>query len=143
MVEYYVADSFFKENNHIPKEDFVMCRIKKKMDKEKNVDYVMEAQDGDVAGIIDPMLLEPNHNNDYSAMEDQVRVCDEEDVVKATTSEYDVQNSTYEATTMENKETTLEVQEGHGVDDIRSNEIHEETYRMFEDILVNIPNDWL
>ncbi|KAK6784088.1 hypothetical protein RDI58_017542 [Solanum bulbocastanum] len=44
------------------------------MDKEKNVDNVMEAQDGDVAGIIDPMLLEPNHNNDYSTTEDQVRV---------------------------------------------------------------------
>ncbi|KAH0685789.1 hypothetical protein KY285_016348 [Solanum tuberosum] len=35
------------------------------MYKEKNVDHVMEAQDGDVAGIIDPMLLEPNHDNDY------------------------------------------------------------------------------
>ncbi|KAG5615759.1 hypothetical protein H5410_015583 [Solanum commersonii] len=43
-----------------------MCRIKKKMNyKEKNMDHVMEAQDGDVAGIIDPMLLEPNHYNDY------------------------------------------------------------------------------
>uniref|UniRef100_M1AVF9 NAC transcription factor n=1 Tax=Solanum tuberosum TaxID=4113 RepID=M1AVF9_SOLTU len=106
MVKYHVADSFFKENNHILKEDFVVCRMKKKMDKEKNVDYIMEAQDGDVAGINDPMLLEPNHNNDYSATEDEVRVCDEEDAVEATTSEYDVQNSTYEATTMENKETT-------------------------------------
>ncbi|KAK6804303.1 hypothetical protein RDI58_002087 [Solanum bulbocastanum] len=143
MVEYHVADSFFKENNHIPKEDFVVCRIKKKMDKEKNVDYVMEAQDGDVTGIIDPMLLEPNHNNNYSATEDQVRVCDEEDAVEATTSEYDVQNGTYEATTMENKETTWEVQEGHGVDDIRSNEFQEEMYRTFEDIPVDIPDDWL
>ncbi|KAK6804304.1 hypothetical protein RDI58_002088 [Solanum bulbocastanum] len=143
MVEYHVADSFFKENNHIPKEDFVVCRIKKKMDKEKNVDYVMEAQDGDVTGIIDRMLLEPNHNNDYSATEDQVRVCDEEDAIEATTSEYDVQNGTYEATTMENTETTLEVQEGHGVDDIRSNEFQEEMYRTFEDIPVDIPDDWL
>uniref|UniRef100_M1DXH7 NAC transcription factor n=1 Tax=Solanum tuberosum TaxID=4113 RepID=M1DXH7_SOLTU len=42
MVEYHVADSFFKENNHILKEDFVVCRIKKKkMGKEKNVDHVM------------------------------------------------------------------------------------------------------
>ncbi|KAG5627079.1 hypothetical protein H5410_012297 [Solanum commersonii] len=112
------------------------------MDKEKNVDRVMEAQDGDVAGIIDPMLLELNHNNDYSTTEDQVRVCDEEDAVDATTSEYDVQNSTYEATTTENRETTLEVQEGHGVDDIRSNEFQEEMYRTFEDIPVDIPDDW-
>ncbi|XP_049396360.1 NAC domain-containing protein 96-like [Solanum stenotomum] len=124
MVEYHVADSFFKENNHIPKEDFVVCRIKKKMGKEKNVDHAMEAQDGDVAGIIDPMLLEPNHNNDYSTREDQVRVCDE---VEATTTEFHVQNSTYE------------VEEGHGVDDIRSDEFLEEIYRAFEDI----PDDWL
>ncbi|KAG5597167.1 hypothetical protein H5410_038399 [Solanum commersonii] len=131
MVEYYVAGSFFKENNHILKEDFVVCRIKKKMDKEKNVDHVMEAQDGDVAGIIDPMLLEPNHNNNYSTTKNQVRVWDEQE---ATTSEYDVHNSTYEATTMENRETTLEVQEGHRVDDIRSDEFQEEMYREFEDI---------
>ncbi|KAK4733955.1 hypothetical protein R3W88_008216 [Solanum pinnatisectum] len=126
MIEYHVADSFFKENNHILKEDFVVCRIKKKMDKKKNVDHAMEAQDGDdVAGIIDPLLLlEPNHNNDYSTTEDQVRVCE------ATTSEYDV-------TTMEKRETTLEVEEGH---DIRS---EEDMYRTFEDILVDIPDDWL
>ncbi|KAG5615757.1 hypothetical protein H5410_015581 [Solanum commersonii] len=128
MIEYQVADSFFKENNHIVKEDFVVCRIKKKkkMDKEKNVDHAMEAQDGDdVAGIIDPMLLlEPNHNNDYSTTEDQVRVCE------ATTSEYDV-------TTMEKRETTMEVEEGQ---DIRS---EEDMYRTFEDIPVDIPDDWL
>ncbi|KAL3341528.1 hypothetical protein AABB24_025865 [Solanum stoloniferum] len=126
MIEYHVADSFFKENNHILKEDFVVCRIKKKMDKEKKVDHAMEAQDGDdAAGIIDPMLLlEPNHNNDYSTTEDQVRVCE------ATTSEYYV-------TTMEKRETTLEVEEGH---DIRS---EEDMYRTFEDILVDIPDDWL
>ncbi|KAK6793827.1 hypothetical protein RDI58_007280 [Solanum bulbocastanum] len=123
MIEYHVADSFFKENSHILKEDFVVCRIKKKMDKEEKVDHAMEAQDGDdVAGIIDPMLLlEPNHNNDYSTTEDQVRVCE---------SEYDV-------TTMEKRETTLEVYEGH---DIRS---EEDMYRTFEDILVDIPDDWL
>ncbi|KAL3374737.1 hypothetical protein AABB24_006299 [Solanum stoloniferum] len=143
MVEYHVADSFFKENNHIPKEDFVVCRIKKKIGKEKNVDHVMEAQDGDVVGIIDLMLLEPNHNNDYSTREDQVRVCDEQDAVEATTTEFDVQNSTYEATTMEKTETTLEVQEGYGVDDIRSHEFQEEMYRAFEDIPVDIPDDWL
>lgn len=91
----------------------------------------MEAQDGDVVGIIDPMLLEPNHNNDYSTREDQVRVCD---AVEATTTEFDIQNSTYEATTTEKKETALEVQEGHGVDDIRSNELQEEMYRAFDDI---------
>ncbi|KAH0689188.1 hypothetical protein KY289_016546 [Solanum tuberosum] len=123
MIEYQVADSFFKENNHIVKEDFVVCRIKKKkkMDKEENVDHAMEAQDGDdVAGIIDPMLLlEPNHNNDCS-----VRVCE------ATTSEYDV-------TTMEKRETTLEVEEGH---DIKS---EENMYRTFEDIPLDIPDDWL
>ncbi|KAH0685785.1 hypothetical protein KY290_017322 [Solanum tuberosum] len=133
MIEYRVADSFFKENNHIVKEDFVVCRIKKKlsMDKEKNVDHVMDAEDGDVAGVIDPMLLlEPNDNNDYSTMEDQVRVCE------ATTSEYDVQNSS----TMEKRGKTLEVQEGHRVDDIRS---EEDMYRTFEDILVDIPDDWL
>ncbi|XP_049396006.1 NAC domain containing protein 52-like [Solanum stenotomum] len=128
MIEYRVADSFFKENNHIVKEDFVVCRIKKKkkMDKEKNVDHAMEAQDGDnVAGIIDPtLLLEPNDNNDYSTTEDQVRVCE------ATTSEYDV-------TTMEKRETTLEVEEGH---DIRS---EEDMCRTFEDIPVDIPDDWL
>ncbi|TMW95410.1 hypothetical protein EJD97_008937 [Solanum chilense] len=141
MVEYHVADSFFKENNHIPKEDFVVCRIKKnKKGKEKNVDHVMESQDGDVAGIIYHMLFERNHNNDYSTGEDQVRVCD---AVEATTTEFDVQNSTYEATTTEKKETTLEVQEGHGVDDIRSNELQEEMYRAFDDIPFDIPDDWL
>ncbi|KAG5615761.1 hypothetical protein H5410_015585 [Solanum commersonii] len=57
MIEYNVADSFFKENIHIVKENCVVCRIKKKMNKEKNVDHVMEAQDGDVVGIIDPLLL--------------------------------------------------------------------------------------
>ncbi|KAH0683390.1 hypothetical protein KY290_021984 [Solanum tuberosum] len=116
-----------------------MCRIKKKLDKEKNLDQVMEAQDGDVAVIIDPMLLESNHNNDYSTTEDQVRVCDEQDAVEATTSEYDVQNSTYEATTVEKREAMLEVQEGHGVDDIRSDEFQKEMHRTFEDI----PDDWL
>ncbi|WMV19477.1 hypothetical protein MTR67_012862 [Solanum verrucosum] len=87
----------------------------------QNKTWLMEAQDGDdVAGIIDPMLLlEPNHNNDYS-----VRVCE------ATTSEYDV-------TTMEKRETTLEVEEGQ---DIRS---EEDMYRTFEDIPVDIPDDWL
>ena len=50
--EYQVADNIFKENIPVLKEDFVVCRIKKKMDKEKNVDHVMEAQDGDVEGII-------------------------------------------------------------------------------------------
>ncbi|WMV39274.1 hypothetical protein MTR67_032659 [Solanum verrucosum] len=84
-----------------------------------------------VTKIIDPMLLEPNHNNDYSTIKDQVRVCHEQE---ATTSEYDVQNSTYEATTMVNRETTLEV---HGVDDIRSDEFQEEMYRAFEDIRDN------
>ncbi|WMV48769.1 hypothetical protein MTR67_042154 [Solanum verrucosum] len=112
MIEYHVTDNFFKENNHILKEDFVVCPIKKKMDKEKNVDHAMEAQDGDVAGIIDPMLIESNHNNDYSTTEDQVRVCDEEDAVEAITSEYDVQNSTYEATTMEKRETTKQYEKG-------------------------------
>ncbi|WMV34913.1 hypothetical protein MTR67_028298 [Solanum verrucosum] len=137
MVEYHVADSFFKENNHILKEDFVVCRIKKKMNKEKNVNHVMEEQDGDVAGIIDPMLLEPNHNNDYSTTEDQVRVCDEQEAT--TSSLHGDQNST----TMEKRETTLEVEEGHGVDDIRSNKFEEEMYRTFEDIPVDIPDDWL
>ncbi|KAK4735412.1 hypothetical protein R3W88_009673 [Solanum pinnatisectum] len=131
--KYHVANSFFKENNHILKEDFV-----------KNVDHVMEAQDGDdVAGIIDLMLLEPNHNNDYSTREDQVRVCDEQDAAEATTIEFDVPNSTYEATTMEKRETTLEVEEGHGVNDIRSDEFQEEIYRAFEDIPVDIPDEWL
>ncbi|KAG5578893.1 hypothetical protein H5410_049520 [Solanum commersonii] len=138
MTEYYVAENFFKENNPILKEDFVVYPIKKKMDKEKNVDHAMEAQDGDVAGIIDPMLIEPIHNNDYSTTEDQVRVCDEEDAVEAITSEYDVQNNTYETTTMEKRETTLKVQEGHGVD-IRSDEFQEDMYRTFEDIR----DDWL
>ncbi|KAH0679893.1 hypothetical protein KY284_020978 [Solanum tuberosum] len=32
MVEYHVADNFFKEKNHILKEDFVVCGMKK-MDK--------------------------------------------------------------------------------------------------------------
>ena len=38
------------------------------MDKEKSVDHhVMDGEDGDVSGVIDPMLLlEPNHNNGYS-----------------------------------------------------------------------------
>ncbi|XP_015068732.1 NAC domain containing protein 50-like [Solanum pennellii] len=154
MIEYRVADSFFKENNHIVKEDFVVCRIKKK----KDVDHhVMDAEDGGVAGVIDPMLLlEPNHNNDYSTTElDQVRVCE------ATTLDYDVQNSS----TMENRETTLEVEESDRVDGIRSDEdmcrmledildvdipnviddikSDEDMYRMFEDIVVGIPDDWL
>ncbi|KAK4713364.1 hypothetical protein R3W88_019271 [Solanum pinnatisectum] len=84
------------------------------------------------------MLLEPNHNNDYSTAEDQVRVCNEEDAVEATTSEYDVQNST----TMEKREIALEVQEGHGVDNIRSDEFQEDMYRTFEDIPIDIPDDW-
>ncbi|KAG5612128.1 hypothetical protein H5410_023409 [Solanum commersonii] len=51
MVEYHGADKFFKENNHILKEDFVVCGMK------KNVDHVMEAQDGDVVGIIDRIRI--------------------------------------------------------------------------------------
>uniref|UniRef100_M1DSI1 Uncharacterized protein n=1 Tax=Solanum tuberosum TaxID=4113 RepID=M1DSI1_SOLTU len=85
------------------------------------------------------LCIEPNHNNDYFTREDQVRVCDEQDVVEATTSEYDVQKST----TMEKRPTTLEVQEGHGGDDIRSDEFQKEMYRTFEDIPVDIPDDWL
>ena len=95
------------------------------MDKEKSVDHhVMDGEDGDVSGVIDPMLLlEPNHNKDYSTTElNQVRVC------KATTLEYDVQNSS----TMENIETMLKVQESDRVDDIRS---EEDTCRMLKDIL--------
>ncbi|XP_015068972.1 NAC domain-containing protein 1-like [Solanum pennellii] len=135
MIEYQVADSFFKENKHILKEDFVVCQIKKKkiMDKEKNADHVIEAQAGDVAGSIDPMLLEPNHNNVYSTREDQVRVCDE---VEATTTEFDVRN------TMEKRETALEVQQGNGVDDIRSNEF-QEMYKVLEDFSFDIPDEWL
>uniref|UniRef100_A0A3Q7FI47 NAC domain-containing protein n=1 Tax=Solanum lycopersicum TaxID=4081 RepID=A0A3Q7FI47_SOLLC len=88
IIEYQVADSFFKKNNHIIKEDFVVCRIKKKkiMDKEKNVDHAIEAQDGDVAGIINPMLIEPNHNNVYSTWKDLVGVFDE---VEATTTKFE------------------------------------------------------
>lgn len=68
MKEYSVAHDFFRENNHIPKENFVICRIKKKTNKEKV--NAVEIQDCDVAGIINHMLFTPNHNN-YCTKEDQ------------------------------------------------------------------------
>uniref|UniRef100_A0A3Q7FK74 Uncharacterized protein n=1 Tax=Solanum lycopersicum TaxID=4081 RepID=A0A3Q7FK74_SOLLC len=91
----------------------------------------MDVEDGDIVGVIDPVLfLEPNHDNNYSIIElDHIRVCE------ATTSKYDVQNSS----TMENRETTLEVEDDDKVDDIRSEEV---MCRMLEDILdVDIPDE--
>ncbi|TMW85972.1 hypothetical protein EJD97_022173 [Solanum chilense] len=130
---------------------------KKNVNNDKNVDHhVTDAEDGDVVGVINLMLLfEQYYNNDYSTTElDQVRVCE------ATFSKYYVQNSS----TMENRETTLEVEEGDEVDDIRSEDMsrimedildvdipdgvddirsEEDMYRMIEDIIVDIPDDWL
>ncbi|TMW83017.1 hypothetical protein EJD97_003297 [Solanum chilense] len=91
----------------------------------------MDAEDGDIVGVIDPMLfLEPYHDNNYSTIEsDHIRVCE------ATTSKYDVQNSS----TMDNREKTLEVEDDDKVDDVRS---EEDTFRMLEDILdVDIPDE--
>lgn len=44
---------------------------------------------------------------------------------------------------MEKRETALQVQEGNGVDDIRSNEFQEEMCKVFEDIPFDIPDEVL
>ncbi|KAG5627078.1 hypothetical protein H5410_012296, partial [Solanum commersonii] len=114
MVEYHVTDSFFKENNYILKEDFVVCRIKKKMDKEKNVDYIMEAQEGDLGLVMKKMQLR-----------------------------LQLPNMMFKTVLMKLLQWRIKRQQGHGVDDIRINEFQEEMYRTFEDIPVDIPDDWL
>ncbi|KAJ8553828.1 hypothetical protein K7X08_024506 [Anisodus acutangulus] len=134
MKEYSVADDFFRENN-ISKEDFVVCRIKKKIKEKKVKDHATTSnmEEQELAGIINAMLHEPA--DDYCTTqpaEDQVMdetdqwesiidgVCDEQvhDVVENTTTlhgEYDLRGcnqqndqillNTYE-TTMENQNTT-------------------------------------
>ncbi|XP_075110536.1 NAC domain-containing protein 96-like [Nicotiana tabacum] len=57
MKEYSVGDDFFKENN-IPKEDIVVCRIKKNIRAEKNHGVTMEEQD--VPKVIEAMLHGPD-----------------------------------------------------------------------------------
>ncbi|KAJ8553815.1 hypothetical protein K7X08_024493 [Anisodus acutangulus] len=61
MREYFVGDDFFREND-IPKQDFVVCRIKKIIKEKKGKDDALTEHD--VAGIIEPMLHEPD---DYTA----------------------------------------------------------------------------
>ncbi|MCD7447686.1 hypothetical protein HAX54_032879 [Datura stramonium] len=125
---------YIRENN-IPKEDFVVCRIKKKKALKDDSYVMMEEQD--VAGIINAMLHGPNCTIQAPTEDDQVmeeadnqwnsiidRVCDEQDAddqVEDTTTlmheEYHdmtgcsegLQNeldSSYEATNTEKQDTT-------------------------------------
>ncbi|XP_060206509.1 NAC domain-containing protein 78-like [Lycium barbarum] len=119
MKEYFVADDFFSENN-IPKEDYVISRIKKKVKDKKVKDngatYNMEEQY--VAGIIKVMLHEPadDHYCTTKPTEDQVmeetdqwdsiidEVCDQQaDEVENTTfnTTMENQNTTWSSTTLE------------------------------------------
>ncbi|XP_019241734.1 PREDICTED: protein SOMBRERO-like [Nicotiana attenuata] len=70
MKEYFVGDDFFIENN-IPKEDIVVCRIKKNTRSEKNHGVNMEEQD--VANVIGAMLHGPDE--DYCATVQPAIVC--------------------------------------------------------------------
>ncbi|MCD7453072.1 hypothetical protein HAX54_019504 [Datura stramonium] len=132
MKEYYVADDFFKENN-IPKEDFVVCRIKKK--KALKDDSYVAMEEKDVARIINAMLHGPDctiQDDDQVIIEETDdqwnsiidRICDEQaagDQVEDTTTlmqeEYHdligcnngLQNeldSSYVATSVEKQDTT-------------------------------------
>ncbi|KAJ8553829.1 hypothetical protein K7X08_024507 [Anisodus acutangulus] len=69
MREYFVGDDFFKENN-IPKQEFVMCRIKKIIKEKKVKDVAVTEQD---FGIIEAMLHErDDYNCTTHPAEDQV-----------------------------------------------------------------------
>ncbi|XP_060206501.1 NAC domain-containing protein 78-like [Lycium barbarum] len=53
MREYFVGDDFFRKND-IPKQDFVVCRIKKIIKEKKVKDVAVTQQD--VAGVFEAML---------------------------------------------------------------------------------------
>ncbi|KAK4362376.1 hypothetical protein RND71_017617 [Anisodus tanguticus] len=143
MKEYSVANDFFRKNN-IPKEDFVVCRIKKRIKEKRVKDYaVTYMEENDDAGIFEAMLHGPDdfcttQPAENQAMEETDQwesiidgVCDEQvDVVENTTTlhgEYDLRGcnqqndqilwNTYEATTEnQNTTTTLLEQEAYSCD---------------------------
>ncbi|XP_009789986.1 NAC domain-containing protein 2-like [Nicotiana tabacum] len=71
MKEYFVGDDFFRENN-IPKEDIVVCRIKKNTRSEKNHGVNMEEQD--VANVIGAMLH--GRDKDYCTTVQPITICE-------------------------------------------------------------------
>nr|XP_016473313.1 PREDICTED: NAC domain-containing protein 37-like [Nicotiana tabacum] len=62
MKEYYVGDDFFGENN-IPKEDIVVCRIKKNIREKKVKDDAVSMDEQELAQIIEAMLHGPDEYN--------------------------------------------------------------------------------
>ncbi|XP_033509902.1 NAC domain-containing protein 78-like [Nicotiana tomentosiformis] len=70
MKEYSVGDDFLRENN-IPKEDFVVCRIKKNIRSKKNHGVNMEEQD--VPKVIETMLHETDE--DYCTTVQPATIC--------------------------------------------------------------------
>ncbi|OIT28562.1 PREDICTED: NAC domain-containing protein 78-like [Nicotiana attenuata] len=58
MREYYVGDDYFWENN-IPKQDIVLCRIKKNI-TERNRKNGVNMEEQEVAQVIEAMLREPD-----------------------------------------------------------------------------------
>ncbi|XP_070024733.1 NAC domain-containing protein 78-like [Nicotiana sylvestris] len=70
MKEYSVGNDFFRENN-IPKEDIVVCRIKKNIRSKKNHGVNMEEQD--VPKAIEAMLHGPDE--DYCTTVQPATIC--------------------------------------------------------------------
>ncbi|XP_059306698.1 NAC domain-containing protein 2-like [Lycium ferocissimum] len=155
MKEYFVADEFFRENN-IPKQDYVISRIKRKIKDKKAKDHAVTAmEENDVAGNIEAVLHGPDGNCTTQPAENQVleepdqwdsiidRVCGEQDdVVENTTTlrgEYDNQNTTWSTTSLEqeacdqgaNRQTDIGI----------SNEFREAMNGIIENL--NAPDDWL
>ncbi|XP_075103534.1 NAC domain-containing protein 78-like [Nicotiana tabacum] len=62
MREYYVGDDYFRENN-IPKQDIVLCRIKKNIITERNMKNGVTIEEQEVAQVIAAMLCEPDYNS--------------------------------------------------------------------------------
>ncbi|XP_033508578.1 NAC domain-containing protein 40-like [Nicotiana tomentosiformis] len=73
MKEYFVGDDFFREYN-IPKEDIVVCRIKKNIRSKKNYGVNMEEQD--VPKVIEAMLHEKDE--DYCTTVQPTPICQAE-----------------------------------------------------------------
>ncbi|XP_070055541.1 NAC domain-containing protein 90-like [Nicotiana tomentosiformis] len=88
MKEYSVGDDFFRENS-IPKEDIVVCRIKKNIRADKNHGVTMEEQD--VAKIIEAMLHEPDE--DYCTTVQPTPICQAEHQVMDETQKMNEHNN--------------------------------------------------
>ncbi|KAK4362375.1 hypothetical protein RND71_017616 [Anisodus tanguticus] len=121
MREYLVGDDFFREND-IPKQDFVVCRIKKIIKEKKLKDVAVTEQDVD--GIIDATLHGPDDNCTTHPAEDQVMdETDKWDLIINGVCDQQVQ--------------------GHGADG-NINEFWEAMNGILEDISIDIPDDlWL